>query len=333
MRRLTLILSDLYLPAGADKSAFPEALQLPALDWLLRFARDPERIDDWRRWLAREVGAGRLAELPAAHLFAAGVETPAEGFWLATPVSLEVRVDHVRLRDRGLLAMSPEESAQWQQEFARTFGPQLQLGSAGERAFWLSGGPRADVTTLDPARLLDADIGQALATDTAAARELRRLGTEIEMWLHSAATNAAREHAGRRRISALWFWGGGAAPSFVPGASDARWTDFKLHGADPVVAALVNLGARQPSGAMPARFDELTAGPSTFVELAPMSGAPSESLAVLESNWFAPARAALSEGRLELLTIVANDRVFRVHPRQAWKIWRRRRSWLQSLGA
>jgi hypothetical protein len=333
MRRLTLILSDLYLPAGADSSALPRALDLPALDWLLRYAQPAERIDDWRRWLAREVGARRLAELPVAQLFAVGGDIPAAGLWLATPVALEVRVDHVRLRDRGLLAVSQEESAEWQQEFARTFGPELRLGSAGERAFWLSGGPRADVATVDPARLLDADIGQALASDTAAARELRRLGTEIEMWLHSAATNAARERAGRRRISALWLWGGGASPSPVPGANEVRWVDFRIHGGDPCVGALENLGGSQPSGAMPAGFAELAAAPSTVVEFAPMSGAPSESLTVLETHWFEPARAALSEGRLDLLTIVANDRVFRVRPRQGWKFWRRRRSWLQSLGA
>lgn len=333
MRRLTLILSDLYLPAGADKSAFPEALDLPALDWLLRFARTPERIDDWRRWLARDIGAGRLAELPAAHLYAAGVDIPAAGTWLATPVALEVRVDHVRLRDRGLLTVSPEESAEWQMEFARTFGPDLQLGSAGDRAFALLGGPRTDVSTFDPARLLDSDIGQALATDTAAARELRRLGTEIEMWLHSAATNQARERAGRRRISALWLWGGGADAPGLPTADDVHWADFRLHGGDPCIGALGNLGASQPSGAFPANFVELTAAPLTIVELAPMSGAPTEMLTALESNWFAPARAALSEGRLDVLTIVANDRVFRVGPRQGWKFWRRRRSWLQSLGA
>jgi hypothetical protein len=196
----------------------------------------------------------------------------------------------------------------------------------------LSGGPREHVTTVDPARLLDADIGQALATDTAAARELRRLGTEIEMWLHSAATNAARERAGRRRISALWLWGGGA-PTSVAGANDVHWSEFRLHGTDPFVAALENLGAREPAGARPASFAELSSAPSTILELAPMSGAPSESLPALESNWFAPARTALSEGTLDLLTIVANDRVFRVRRRQGWKFWRRRRSWLQSLGA
>ena len=39
MRRLTLILSDLYLPAEAVRAAMPAVTRLPHLDALLRFSR------------------------------------------------------------------------------------------------------------------------------------------------------------------------------------------------------------------------------------------------------------------------------------------------------
>ena len=66
-------------------------------------------------------------------------------------------------------------------------------------------------------------------------------------------------------------------------------------------------------------------------EFAPLTGEPDETLMSLEQNWFAPARAALEERRLEYVQIVANDRLFRVRAGQGWKFWRRRRNWLESL--
>ena len=62
-----------------------------------------------------------------------------------------------------------------------------------------------------------------------------------------------------------------------------------------------------------------------------MSG-PRESLERIEANWFAPARAALSEWPLGALDIVANDRWFRIGARAGWRRWRARRDWLESLG-
>src|SRR5262245_3709806 len=98
MRRLTLILSDLYLPAeSADHSA---PYVLPDLDWLLRFASHREPISDWRSWLATEFGAADFAGLPpahaaAAHFFARLDHAPdlAGRAWFATPVHLEARID------------------------------------------------------------------------------------------------------------------------------------------------------------------------------------------------------------------------------------------------
>jgi hypothetical protein len=76
MRRLTLILSDLYLPADAVRESFPTALALPALEWLLRFATRGPRIANWRSWLAREVGAGVVADWPVAHVDALAASVP-----------------------------------------------------------------------------------------------------------------------------------------------------------------------------------------------------------------------------------------------------------------
>jgi len=56
MRRLTLILSDVYLPEQSDTADSPgvlrsDALPMPSLEWLLRFSAAREVSGDWRAWL------------------------------------------------------------------------------------------------------------------------------------------------------------------------------------------------------------------------------------------------------------------------------------------
>jgi hypothetical protein len=340
MRRLTLILSDLYLPEEAERGAIPAALALPNLDWLLRFANRAERIRDWRTWLSADLGAERLSKLPVAQCCALGLLPPAaaSNAWLATPVHLEARLDHVRLVDRGLLRILAEERGAWQAEFARAFGPEHALHEAGERGFLLSGLAGASVDTVDPARLLDADVGVALPSGPAAS-DVRRLGTEIEMWLHGAAVNAVRERARQRRVSALWLWGGGPteiAPT--PAASVAQSQMLLVYGGDPYLLALARMAERlnctvpMPVKAAPSAYAALDDSAIRFVvELSPMSGTTDESLATLDANWFGPMREALNSGALEQVDLIANDRWFRILARPAWRIWRRRLPWLAQL--
>jgi hypothetical protein len=54
-----------------------------------------------------------------------------------------------------------------------------------------------------------------------------------------------------------------------------------------------------------------------------MSGDAQESLAVLDDNWFVPARTALARGMFRRLDVVANDRCFRIAGRAGWRFWRR----------
>ena len=329
MRRLTLILSDLYLPEEVVRGAsFPSALELPHLEWLLRFANRAEQIRDWRSWLSTDIGAAHLSRMPVAQCCALGRLDPglAATAWLATPVHLEARLDHVRLADRGLLRLAAFEREAWISEFARTFGPDYALHDAGERAFLLSGASEVRVASVDPARLLDADIGRALPSGPAAG-ELRRLGTEIEMWLHGAAPNLVRERARERRLSALWFWGGGVAdPAASPAADFVRPEKVLVHGGDPFLTALATQVTPPPAFAA---FDR--GATRQVVELSPMSGPSSERLANLDNHWFAPVRAALSDGSLDAVDLVANDRLFRIAARPAWRIWRRRTHWLAQL--
>jgi hypothetical protein len=333
MRRLTLILSDLYLPEEAPHEA-ASALELPNLEELLRFARG-SRIDSWRAWLAREIGADIIASGPVAQLAAVSVPTIQEpsAAWFATPVSFEARLDHVRLLDRGLLRIPSAERAAWCAEFARAFGPEYTLHEAGERGFFISGIAETAAAGVDPARVIGADIAHALPAG-AMAGELRRLMAEIEMWMHAAALNAARERERRPRISALWLWGGGprAWRPGVPTGWQPASSSIRLSGGDPWLTALAWLGRLSPSRS-PSGFADLDATSShEVVELAPMSGPEAESLPALDRDWFGPARTGLASGALEQLDVVANDRWFQLTSRSTWRFWRRRRPWLEVLG-
>lgn len=326
MRRLTLILSDLYLPEEGIGGGFPQTEALPALSSLLRFADGPEPIGDWRRWLLRQAG-GPLATRPLAAICATGKlsATDAANAWLATPVSLEARLDHVRMTDRGLLHLDSGERAAWCAEFDRVFGPTYSLHDGGDRAFLL-GGISGAGSVVDPARLLGDEIGPALPG--ADAPQLRRLWSEIEMWLHGAAMNEARERAGQRRLSALWLWGRNAD------ARDARgdeMADAEFFGGDPLIEALLRWRQRSPRGAPPALADIDQGHSHVVAEFAPLTGRAHESLASLDVNWFAAARQALDRGALSQLEIVANDRCFRISRRSRWRLWRARSPWLEIL--
>jgi len=287
---------------------------LPAFEWLLRFSDSPRRVSDWRTWLLAQTTDGR--EL--------------ESTWLATPVALEARLDHVRLVDRGLLRLDPSERASCREEFARVFGPQYLLHEGGERAFFLTGLPQVGVHIADPARLLGSEIGPALPRREAS--ELRRLWTEIEMWLHGAAFNAVRERAEKRRVSALWLWGAASTPA--PRARDEPGrADVAFYGGDPTIAALSQQVGGDARG-VPREWAKIdSVAPHVVLEFAALTGEPNESLEALDANWFAPARSALIRGDLQELHLLANDLHFRVGARPHLRFWRRRQNWLTRLGS
>jgi hypothetical protein len=325
MRRLTLILSDLYLPEEGVVGEVPRTDELSGLSWLLQRAQTPQPIGDWRRWLLSQLGES-TGPRPLAAICATGRVRADEldAAWLATPVALEARLDHVRMKDRGLLRVADRDA--WCAEFNRVFAPQYRLHDGGERAFILTGAALPS-TTADPARLLGAEIGPALPG--ADQSELRRLWSEIEMWLHGCALNDARERAREPRISALWLWGRDPAPS---GASGTEARDVELHGGDPLIGGLAR-SWQVPARAVPRALSQVAAAAASHVvaEFAVVTGSAHENLAQLDLHWFAAARHALASGALSMLEIVANDRCFRITPRARWRFWRARRGWLANL--
>jgi hypothetical protein len=327
MRRLTLILSDLYLPAEAGAPAEESGyVELPHLEWLVNFAQGRE-MEDWRRELALDAG-GDLPLVAPAHFAARGriPEDRLSTSWFATPVHLEARLDHVRLTRDGMVRLVWAERNAWCEEFARSFGPELVLHDAGPRGFFLSGLAAPQVVTTDPARVLGADIAASLPRGEGSAA-IRRLSAEIEMWLHSAVLNLDRERARVPRLSSLWLWGGGQPrpPATIPRALERTYA-----GDEPWLAALARAHTGADPDPAPQRFADLAgrAG-QCIVELAPMSGTAG-SLAHIDAEWLGPARAALGNG-VDRIDLLVNDRHFTTRRHSAWRFWRRKRHWMDRL--
>jgi hypothetical protein len=339
MRRLTLILSDVYLPEESDRtessgSPMADALAMPNLEWLLRFAGSHQATGEWRGRLADMLGLDHLrtappAQVAARDLLPAGLASQA---WFATPVYFDLHINHVRLNARGMLRVDAIEGAQWCDAFARDFGADYALHYAGARGFLLTGLRSAGGPTLDPARLLGADVTPGLRQAGDLVRlELARAATEFEFWMHASPLNAAREAARRPRISSLWLWGGGSPA--VLGAAPPAPRKPMVFGDDPFLGGIArDIGSIVR--AVPTGFETLPPDVAdAVVELMPMSGPSEQALAKLESRWFAPVRAALARGALDRVELMANDRYWRIDRGGGWKFWRRRQGWLAALKA
>jgi hypothetical protein len=333
LRELTLIVTDLYLTSevrGLLAASLENNVPLSALELLL--ARAGRCVtSDWRE------SACELASLPrAGPVPVAAVSRAAHGrsdraqWWMATPVYQQAGLSHVQLAE--VVALSAEEWLVLAQGFARDFeasGGTLEAGGASE-GYWRAE-RRLVAETADPARLQGLDLHDALPTGVDGA-VLRRLMTELQMWLHEHPLNASRNARDLIPVNGLWLWGGGELPQHPPRATLARLLTedcfmrglWAIHGAS--AEAL-------PAGFEPARLYERDAGPAVVaVSLRDLPGASwLERLRSLDRDWLGPALGALRRGAIERLQVHANDSLLTLQRRDLWRIWRRPRSWLEAF--
>ncbi|MDE2220877.1 MAG: hypothetical protein KGJ52_10920, partial [Gammaproteobacteria bacterium] len=173
-----------------------------------------------------------------------------------------------------------------------------------------------------------------------AARALRRLGAEIEMWLHEHPVNRARAARGLLEANALWLWGGGGAAAGRGGADGgarrsgraqsvaapaAAWAD------DLYVDGLMRLRGIAPASA--AQRWPATTGDALAV-CDPGARPDGAALLALERDWLAPALARWRAGAVGSAILLAGDRAIRLQ-RPPWRLlmrrMRRNRPWWETL--
>ena len=287
----------------------------PLLERLLARADTSTVVTDWRADAFRLIAPqSAMPGVGAAALCAEQRLVDAASVFIATPVHYLAEMSNVRLAGDGILSLSRAEADALAADFNRVWhdaGIRLICGRSQT--------PRApdlfcvtdrvlDAATRDPEDVLDRHIEDYLPAGPDAPR-LRRLMSEIEMWLFEHAVNRTRAAAAAPAVNGLWLWGGGPALASLPPVEG--WTA----GEDPFVAAF---GTRPelPGAANPASgVIAINAEPGT------------DAWSDAESRWLERSFADLRAGRIARLDLSGGDRCYSVRGRWNWRPWRRRRPW------
>jgi hypothetical protein len=153
---------------------------------------------------------------------------------------------------------------------------------------------------------------------------------EVQILLHTAAANAAREARGQLPVNSLWFWGGGTLPSMT----SAPWTH--VYSEEPVALALARLAGvtsrGRPKGYLEWALQATPSGRHLAVLDQARSAVQYHQVDVwqafvveLERDWVAPALAAIKRRELRTLTLYDDyGRGYRLTSNGARRWWRRR---------
>jgi hypothetical protein len=289
--------------------------------------------------------------VPAAHVEPVPAEPPPDSTaWIATPVHLIAGLTSLHLDRRSILRLRAADLESFAQDFNRTFGDSgLRLTPLAAGDFLMQGPATLTAATTEPARALVADLEASLPKGNDA-KALKRLGAELEMWLHAHPLNETRHRRGELPVSTLWLWGGtpaqaGQTPILAAGtpttpptqqhtsppASSNTQTTLAF-GNDPYLIGLCRLHGDQ-TNVLPDQLADLLAGsrPQRAVLVTEVTSmlhlnphwTVLDALAEIDRRFVSPAIAALAEGSLESLVLLANDTHWRVRRRDRLKLWRR----------
>jgi hypothetical protein len=176
--------------------------------------------------------------------------------WIATPVHLIAGLTSLHLDRRSILRLSPTELEGFALDFNRTFGgSDLLLKPLPSGDFLLHGPATLIGSTTEPARALVGDLEASLPKGTDA-KPLKRLGAELEMWLHATPLNETRQRRGELSISTLWLWGGGplAASEARPGPTTRASPNTTSHSAATTTPANSTVAAASGTHSPNAQF-------------------------------------------------------------------------------
>jgi hypothetical protein len=340
VRELVMVIPDLYRPrelrvTSPDGNAFAD---LPGIESVARFGARTTLAAGWRGWLLARIERADLEGVAPACIAAAALDpaltasvadppTPSVTRWIATAVHLRAGLTRVHLDARGLLHLTPAEQATLAAGFMRTFGssnPTLAPLPSGEFLLGTPGLP--PLATEEPSRAAGSELDRLVPSGPAAA-PLRRLLTEIEMWLHGLPLNEARRARGEAPITALWPWG--AAGRIVRPELQARSGLPAAFGRDAWLQGLWQLNGAACQ-TPPQHFDEvLAAGAHGAVLVVGVGGQVGDEGSVagalrrLDERFVSPALQALRRGALDGVTVILNDVRARVARRSLRKFWRR----------
>ncbi len=304
-------MSTVHIRFSAQGPEVPQ--RSPLLERLLARASPAVRTADWRAAAFRAVsGAQSLPSIAGTALAAVGGGGVAGGWGcIATPVHCIAGMTAVAMHADGRLTLNDAQAAVLAADFNRVFagaGVRLVVGPA---AVLICVFDRAlEVATHDPEAVAGGDVFGFQPAGRDAPR-LRRLMTEMEMWLFEHEINRAREAGGLRPITGLWLWGEGAAAPALPTLQG--WTA----GRDPFFAAFGDQ----------AHFPAVAGAGVVVCDDHPGSLTWPD----FERRWLAPAVEALRSRRIRRLDLGAGRLCRSVVGGFHWRLWRRPVPWWESF--
>jgi hypothetical protein len=328
-----------WLPeSGARGGMMPE---LPAFSHLLRAGRRLPAARDQRDGLLLQLAMRPVHVAPCAVAASALESLPAAvSSCLAAPVHMVAGISRVHLPPGGRLALDDVEEQAWCASFNQEFGSHdLRLHVVAPGGGWLLQAPFArGAREAEPGML----VGEALAREPAAdgdERMLRRLGTEVEMWLAAHEMNREREARRVPVLSAIWFWGGGVTEALPPvphvaGVYSNDRGDAWLAGLARHAGVAVSHATcwDEVAAMLPARA--ATGTDRCIIMLVPLQGGMDEGFwSMVEEAWMAPLERAIGGGAVTRLLLQVGPRAWRVPDRSLLRWLRsRRRNWWQIAG-
>lgn len=292
----------------------------PLLERLLARADGDMPVTDWRADAFRVIAAPAAAmpEVGPSALFGELGALDAAAVFIATPVHYLAEMSNVRLPADGILSLRGPEAEELAADFNRVWndaGIRLRAGHSGGLFCLADTALRA--MTHDPEDVLDQRIENYLPAGGAGmgAARLRRLMSEIEMWLFEHPVNRRRLAAESPPVNGLWLWGGGPALASLPEIDG--WTA----GDDPLFNAFASR-RDAPAGAaagVPASGVVVTnaePGTAEWNEIEP---------------WLERSFQDLTAGRIARLDLSAGQRCFGIGARARFRFWRRSRPWWESF--
>jgi hypothetical protein len=307
------------------------------LEQLLTRADTWQPVSDWRaeafQVLAPQAtmmpgiaSAALCADCATADAATADAATAdaADAAWvcLATPVHYLAEMTTVRLCQDGILSLSRTDAETLALDFNRVWnGSGFRFIAGASARLYCLFDQSLLVTTRDPQDVLDQHIEEYLPTGADAPR-LRRLMSEIEMWLFEHGTNKARASSSLPHISGLWLWGGGAPLASLPQLEGWAAGDDVYFGALDASRAEKSDSVGRTDG-----------GEKSNRGVIVSSQAPGgDGWQDVESRWLRSAVARLRAGRLSQLQMSAGERCFTLTARAMRRFWRRRKPWWEFFG-
>lgn len=331
MDALTLVIPGLQGITSLSATEQRES-QHPALTrWLGRGVRLRHLPSGYERMLLALAGYSVAPgeDVPVAAFARLGDGQPLHpGWWMrADPVHLRADRDRLILFPPGALDLTQSEAQSLAEVCNRLFIEDgWRVEALHPRRWYLHLDQDPGIRTYDLAEAIGKTVGDFLPRGVQR-RRWQTVLTEVQMMLHGAETNTARQTRGQLAANGLWLWGSGALPAVQPLPWHSVWTE------EPFAAGLARHSqvCCEAPGAAEQVIDAARRGPTILAwhgaQEAWASGDKAGYLAAVRSvcdAWIAPVYEAVRAKRLTSALLATDGGLaVRIDASVVRRFWRR----------